>query len=194
MQYYNKQIIPPIIAFAAGFILCANCALAQAGAAADSSRQTDLALTRSLIQEAIRLGVPLYNNGQAEACAAVYRVALHSLVLFAPASVDPQGIARTLRTASSQAPERRAWTLRYALDAIYLATERNSPVNGQSFSIEFSADRSASWYAVNDNVMGGVSRGFFAVTENETGAFTGQLSLQNNGGFSSVRTRVNNGR
>ena len=40
------------------------------------------------------------------------------------------------------------------------------------------------WYTVNDGVMGGLSKGIFQYTENGTGVFKGDLSLDNNGGFS----------
>ena len=43
------------------------------------------------------------------------------------------------------------------------------------------------WYVVNDTVMGGVSRS--AVTAGAAVRFTGQLSLEQNGGFVSMRTR-----
>lgn len=45
------------------------------------------------------------------------------------------------------------------------------------------------WQAVNDGVMGGVSQGTFQITDRNTLAFFGTLSLENNGGFASVRTR-----
>lgn len=45
------------------------------------------------------------------------------------------------------------------------------------------------WLAVNDGVMGGVSEGRFDITASKTLAFFGALSLANNGGFASVRTR-----
>lgn len=44
------------------------------------------------------------------------------------------------------------------------------------------------WYAVNDGVMGGVSEGGAEIRDGLL-HFTGTLSLENNGGFSSVRTR-----
>ena len=47
----------------------------------------------------------------------------------------------------------------------------------------------ADWQAVNDGVMGGVSDGRFRITERETLEFYGTLSLENNGGFASVRSR-----
>ena len=42
---------------------------------------------------------------------------------------------------------------------------------------------------VNDGVMGGVSEGRYKITENKTMEFYGTLSLENNGGFASVRSR-----
>ena len=45
------------------------------------------------------------------------------------------------------------------------------------------------WQAVNDGVMGGVSDGRFRFTERQTLEFFGTLSLDNNGGFASVRSR-----
>jgi len=45
------------------------------------------------------------------------------------------------------------------------------------------------WISVNDNVMGGISEGKFRITDNNTLVFSGDLSLENNGGFASIRTR-----
>jgi transforming growth factor-beta-induced protein len=45
------------------------------------------------------------------------------------------------------------------------------------------------WIAVNDSVMGGVSKGGPSFTQDGTMVFSGTLSLENRGGFSSVRTR-----
>jgi monofunctional biosynthetic peptidoglycan transglycosylase len=50
-------------------------------------------------------------------------------------------------------------------------------------------DASQKWQAVNDNVMGGVSDGRFKITADKTLEFSGRLSLENNGGFASVRTK-----
>ena len=44
------------------------------------------------------------------------------------------------------------------------------------------------WVAVNDDVMGGISRGSAQIREG-TLQFRGMLSLENNGGFSSIRSR-----
>ena len=45
------------------------------------------------------------------------------------------------------------------------------------------------WQSVNDGVMGGRSDGRMKITDNKTLEFIGTLSLENNGGFASVRTR-----
>ena len=45
------------------------------------------------------------------------------------------------------------------------------------------------WTAINDVVMGGVSSGGIRATENGTLLFAGNVSLENNGGFASARSR-----
>ncbi len=66
-------------------------------------------------------------------------------------------------------------------------------VNAPGFSKElygFSKDKENwSWRITNDGVMGGLSKGIFRLTDEGTGIFEGNLSLENNGGFSWVRTR-----
>ncbi|MEZ9914160.1 CIA30 family protein [Vibrio breoganii] len=45
------------------------------------------------------------------------------------------------------------------------------------------------WQAVNDNVMGGISQGGFTFDGNHS-LFEGELSLANNGGFSSINRSI----
>jgi len=52
------------------------------------------------------------------------------------------------------------------------------------------ADAVKEWQTVNDGVMGGVSDGKFKITDAKTMEFFGTLSLANNGGFASVRTKA----
>ncbi len=52
------------------------------------------------------------------------------------------------------------------------------------------ADSVKDWQAVNDGVMGGISEGKFRITNEKTLEFFGTLSLENNGGFTSVRTKA----
>ena len=59
--------------------------------------------------------------------------------------------------------------------------------------VDFSdASVAKQWLSVNDNVMGGVSKGGFRITENKTLEFSGNISLENRGGFASIRTRPAN--
>jgi monofunctional biosynthetic peptidoglycan transglycosylase len=50
-------------------------------------------------------------------------------------------------------------------------------------------DAANAWGNVNDGVMGGVSDGRFKITDKKSMEFFGTLSLENNGGFASVRSR-----
>lgn len=45
------------------------------------------------------------------------------------------------------------------------------------------------WFVVDDVVMGGRSLGTLKLNDNGQGVFEGRISLENNGGFSSVRYR-----
>jgi len=51
------------------------------------------------------------------------------------------------------------------------------------------ASAARQWTSVNDDVMGGVSEGSFRLTDDKTLLFYGRLSLENQGGFASIRTR-----
>jgi uncharacterized surface protein with fasciclin (FAS1) repeats len=52
-----------------------------------------------------------------------------------------------------------------------------------------SEDCLEAWTSVNDGVMGGISKGGFSRTEQGTLIFKGELSLENNGGFASIRMK-----
>ena len=45
------------------------------------------------------------------------------------------------------------------------------------------------WMIVNDYVMGGISTATFDINTSKNGLFKGEVSLENNGGFASVRHR-----
>jgi monofunctional biosynthetic peptidoglycan transglycosylase len=51
-------------------------------------------------------------------------------------------------------------------------------------------DAANEWQTINDGVMGGVSEGKVKITDKKTLEFYGNLSLENNGGFASVRTKA----
>jgi hypothetical protein len=51
------------------------------------------------------------------------------------------------------------------------------------------ASKKNDWRIVNDVVMGGESRSFFEIDNEGHGLFTGDVSIENNGGFASIRYR-----
>jgi monofunctional biosynthetic peptidoglycan transglycosylase len=60
-------------------------------------------------------------------------------------------------------------------------------VNEPRTILEFDAGDGVRWSVVNDGVMGGISRSAILGTDDGTAIFSGTLSLENNGGFASVR-------
>jgi len=56
--------------------------------------------------------------------------------------------------------------------------------------VDFSDADLGEWVAINDGVMGGVSRSDIRYTNKGTGVFAGVLSRDNNGGFASVRAAL----
>lgn len=67
-------------------------------------------------------------------------------------------------------------------------TAKGEPVNEPVNIVSFADD--SGWRIINDGVMGGLSRSRIQSTDQGTGLFTGELSLENNGGFASIRTLV----
>lgn len=59
--------------------------------------------------------------------------------------------------------------------------------NTRVYDFDSEATR-GTWRAVNDGVMGGVSRGAYDLTKDGHLHFHGKLSLENNGGFASIRS------
>lgn len=66
------------------------------------------------------------------------------------------------------------------------------PDSGKVTLIDFSETSPAFWQIVNDSVMGGISRSSLQVQEDGFAVFSGTVSLENNGGFASVRTQARN--
>lgn len=63
--------------------------------------------------------------------------------------------------------------------------------NSPFFLIDFNKKMTvADWTVVDDVVMGGRSSGSMFISEAGHAVFTGRISLENNGGFSSVRKRM----
>jgi transforming growth factor-beta-induced protein len=85
---------------------------------------------KDVIELAIRRGVPLFNAGQPSACAAIYEVAVESLLKFHSNALDSDDrsiLERTLRKVRSddEDPHQQSWRLRRTLDAVYESLGRN---------------------------------------------------------------------
>lgn len=78
------------------------------------------------------------------------------------------------------------------IDALMLLVISSQVATENSLTslVAFDGPKAAdNWQAVNDGVMGGVSDGRFRITDDRVLQFFGTLSLENNGGFASVRTK-----
>ena len=65
---------------------------------------------------------------------------------------------------------------------IMLNPSKSSPM------FPFSADSETKWRVVNDGVMGGLSQATLTYDKEGIAHWTGAISLENNGGFSSIRS------
>ncbi len=95
-------------------------------------------------------------------------------------------LTRRINTIPSRL-DTRACILAFALVALLT----QSPLCAAEKSIaSFETDETLkAWSSVNDGVMGGVSKGGFKRSEQGTLIFAGDLSLENNGGFASIRMK-----
>jgi hypothetical protein len=67
----------------------------------------------------------------------------------------------------------------------------NDSLNKKAYMIDFSKQEKGLWRVTDDGVMGGLSNGNM-IFEQDHGIFNGNISLDNNGGFSSVFRVVEN--
>lgn len=83
-----------------------------------------------LTELAIKRGVPLFNNGEPAACAAIYEVAIEALVALGTEDLGSSIVERLehgLADAKADSnPSERAWTYRRALDDAYGRLERRA--------------------------------------------------------------------
>jgi NADH dehydrogenase [ubiquinone] 1 alpha subcomplex assembly factor 1 len=74
--------------------------------------------------------------------------------------------------------------LKFITSTIFLLLQHLQPMILYNFSLTSQAHE---WIVVDDVVMGGKSNGSFRINDANHGIFEGNVSLENNGGFSSVR-------
>ena len=80
------------------------------------TEQMELVLLR-----AIQRGVPIYNSGKPDECAAIYQTVLEDILLLAPnglTSTQQQQITRVLQQSSSMTGTDRAWAFRGIIDQL----------------------------------------------------------------------------
>lgn len=75
--------------------------------------------------------------------------------------------------------------------AVTPAAPRFPAVSEDEVLFDFSdADVARRWRSVDDSVMGGISDSALSATDRDTAIFAGRVSLENNGGFASVRASM----
>ena len=144
---------------------------------------------------AIERGVPVFNDGGVGPCADIYATAVEALMVSSGWDLTPEEriyLGRTSAEAASITSDRdRAWAYRRIMDDLLIprmdGTKTSSTPAGDHTLIDFESPSEAdSWQVVLDGVMGGLSTGEVEVTDGRL-VFTGETSLRNNGGFSSIR-------
>jgi len=155
-----------------------------------------------LLEQAIDRGVPLFNDGNIEACCAVYSTALDAVIIgdsWGLCSDRTKELAESVSEVALDKDERsRAWAYRRIIDSLLRERRRDSGDHSNSsmssnavFTFEDSSEIRG-WRTVLDGVMGGLSTGEIDL-RNDALVFTGETSLRNNGGFSSIRCELPQG-
>ncbi len=156
----------------------------------------------ALLEQAIDRGVPLFNDGNIEACCAVYSTALDAVIIgdsWGLCSDRTKELAESVSEAARDKDERsRAWAYRRIIDSLLRERRRDSGDHSNSsassnavFTFEDNSEIRG-WRTVLDGVMGGLSTGEIDLRDDAL-VFTGETSLRNNGGFSSIRCELPQG-
>lgn len=166
-------------------------------APATSSNDANLNAAKSLIANAISLGAPAYNAGDIDECARIYRETALEVAPLVPVALR-KGLEEQANVVASTANE-EAWALRKQFDAIFeyqppfMPTAAAAAIDDlggsttkSTVTLEpFDTTLPSEPLPVLDNVMGGMSQGRWI----DNKRFVGTTSLQNNGGFASLRWR-----
>lgn len=169
----------------------------------------------TLLENAVDRGAPLFNDGNPAACAAIYATALEAAVLVDGFGIEPAArkrIAARLSEIDSMTDAReQAWAYRRIIDSLVAAVQQGqiamNPASAPPAAVAagnakasagrmiFAFDDAGEvrrWFTVLDGVMGGLSTGRIAAGRG-TLVFDGATSLENNGGFSSMRVDLADG-
>jgi len=145
-------------------------------------------MLKSVLAGAISRGAPAYNAGRIQECVRIYtetgRVVLQNNLV--PSRQLRTRLSTVLDQAGPIDVDAQAWALRRVFDDIlaYEAPLSPSMMPTGTIRLESFLDQLPAPAEIHDNVMGGVSRGAFRAN-----TFSGTISLENNGGFASVRWR-----
>ncbi len=170
----------------------------------------------TLLDNAVQRGARRFNDGDPGACADIYATALDSVALGSGFGLDDATRERLrnrlAEIADMNGDRDRAWAYRRIIDTLYAGIQ-NGSISSASASASattttttvaaraerhafapsgtmlfgFDGDDAAKgWRTVLDGVMGGRSTGRIAASDG-TLVFDGATSLENNGGFSSMR-------
>lgn len=146
----------------------------------------------TVITTAISAGVPLFNAGNAAACAAIYGNAIVDLLDVVPSNLHPT-LSKTLDLSSACASDHdRAWMLRHALDDVLskLRTPVQLPKPSGATACAATVDLcKLAWGAVDDRVMGGRSTSRMVAQADGSVVFSGDFVVAG-GGFASVRANL----
>ena len=169
-----------------------------------------------LLENTVNRGAPIFNDGDPGACAAIYATALDAVALgsgFGLGDRMKNRVASKLAEIEGTIPaddgRARAWAFRAIIDELFTSLQNGTLMDESSATATADArdsimqsgrtifdfeDRSQfqGWRTVLDGVMGGRSTGRIQ-DGNGTLVFDGATSLENNGGFSSIRCDVPDG-
>jgi len=151
---------------------------------------------KALIQKAISIGAPAYNSGDIQECARVYRctgVDICSSGLLPPNLRS--SLEKTIQTDHDDDDKAEAWAFRSRFDAIleyqipFMPETASDGGAAAGLTLEKFTDKMLPPmpFLIHDNVMGGISSGQWDASSN---TFSGSTSLANNGGFASLRWRM----
>jgi len=164
----------------------------------------------ALLEFAVQRGAPLFNEGNIDGCAAIYATALDAIALVGDFGLDENGRANLTKSLAEIAKEpssrERSWAYRRIIDGIFAGemtmqttSATPAPASRSGFAprgnLIFGFDDAQDgqrWQTVLDGVMGGRSTGEISQKDGVV-IFDGATSLQNNGGFSSMRAGIPEG-
>lgn len=150
---------------------------------------------KALITNAISLGVPAYNAGDIQECARVYRSTGVDIVSsnYLPPNLR-SSLEETIQTDHVD-EDAEAWAFRRQFDAVleyqipFMPQQsKQEDATAAAVTLEPFSDKVLPIpMLIHDNVMGGMSQGQWDAPST---TFSGSTSLANNGGFASLRWRM----